>query len=118
MGGGRGVEVGLIGVALGWGWVRNFWFRAVHVLAIGIVVVQALAGVLCPLTTLENHLRERAGEATYAGSFVGHWVHELIFYEASPSVFTVSYCLFGAAVVATMLLAPPKWPGKVGGGRR
>jgi len=106
----------LLGIPLRWRWVRNFWFRTLHFLAIGIVVVQALLGVLCPLTTLENHLRRQAGEATYPGSFVAHWVHELIFYDAPPRVFTISYCLFGAAVLATLLLAPPRWPWRRGSG--
>jgi len=33
-----------------------------------------LAGWPCPLTTLENALRERAGVAPYSGSFVGHYL--------------------------------------------
>ena len=33
-----------------------------------------LAGWPCPLTTLENALRARAGERPYAGSFVGHYL--------------------------------------------
>ena len=108
----------LLGIALRWRWVRNFWFRTLHFLAIGVVVAQALLGVLCPLTTLEKHLRGQAGQATYPGSFVAHWVHELIFYEAPPRVFTISYCLFGAAVLATLLLAPPRWPGRRGSDKR
>ena len=109
-----GMLVILLGIAVRWRWVRNFWFRTLHFLAIGIVVVQAVLGVLCPLTTLENHLRRQAGQATYPGSFVGHWVHELVFYESPPRVFTISYCLFGAAVLATLLLAPPRWPWRSG----
>jgi hypothetical protein len=100
----------LAGLALRWKWVRNFWFRAVHVLMILIVVVQALVGVRCPLTILEKQLRLKAGEATYTGSFIGHWVHELIFYRGPPWVFAVCYCAFGAVVLATLILAPPRWP--------
>ncbi len=33
-----------------------------------------LASWPCPLTTLENALRARAGEAPYPGSFVGHYL--------------------------------------------
>ena len=29
----------LVGIVLKWKWVRNFWFRMVHFLAIAIVVV-------------------------------------------------------------------------------
>ncbi len=105
-----GLLVILLGAGLGWGWVRNFWFRTGHLLAIGVVVAQALLGVLCPLTTLEKRLRIAAGDATYPGSFVAYWAHRLIFYDAPTWVFTVCYCLFGAVVLATLLLWPPRLP--------
>src|SRR2546425_8327969 len=51
------VILGLLAVWTGrflrWSWVRNFWFRVAHLLAIGIVAAQALGGVICPLTTWE-----------------------------------------------------------------
>jgi uncharacterized protein DUF2784 len=31
-------------------------------------------GWICPLTPLENHFRDRAGEAGYTGGFVEHYV--------------------------------------------
>ena len=105
-----GMLVILLGVTRRWRWVRNFWVRSVHFLMILLVVVQALSGVICPLTLLENHLREEAGQAVYCGSFIGHWAHELIFYNGPPWVFTLCYCLFGAGVLATLLLAPPERP--------
>jgi hypothetical protein len=99
----------LVGLGLGWGWVRNPWFRVAHLLAIAIVAVQALAGVACPLTTLENSLRLRAGQATYPGAFIGYWAHRLTFYEAPPWAFTTAYTLFGLAVLGTFVMAPPRW---------
>ena len=35
----------LIGAVLRWRWVRNFWFRVIHLTAIGIVVAEALFGI-------------------------------------------------------------------------
>jgi hypothetical protein len=49
------------GWLLRWGWVRNFWFRLIHLASIGIVAAQAVVGIICPLTTLERYLR-REGE--------------------------------------------------------
>lgn len=105
-----GMAAILLGVTLRWRWTRNFWFRAAHFLAIAIVVVQALLGIVCPLTVLEGILRERAGQEGYPGSFIAYWAHELIFYRGTPAVFTTCYCLFGAAVLAMLFLAPPRWP--------
>src|SRR5262249_24175615 len=51
----------LLGVVFRWGWVRNFWFRTLHLTAIGIVVLEALIGMNCPLTDWEDRLREMAG---------------------------------------------------------
>jgi hypothetical protein len=112
------VVFGLIAILAGavfrWGWVRNFWFRAIHLIMIGIVVGEALAGVPCPLTVWEKELRTRAGEVAYAGDFLGYWAHRLIFYEAPPWFFTLAHILFGLAVLAAFVLAPPRWPGRKG----
>ena len=45
-----GMAAILAGIALGWQWVRNFWFRGVHFLMIAAVAVESLLGILCPLT--------------------------------------------------------------------
>ncbi len=68
----------LIGRMFGWKWIRNFWFRAAHLVMIGVVVVESLFGITCPLTTWENSLRRAAGESARTESFVGRWVHDLL----------------------------------------
>lgn len=100
----------LIGIIRHWGWVRNFYFRAAHLLAIAIVSVEGLAGIVCPLTTLENWLRRKSGRQSYSGDFVGRCLHELIFVELSPALLTLAYLGFGAAVLLTFWAAPPRWP--------
>ncbi len=104
-----GLVASLIGACLRWQWIRNFWFRVIHLSMIGIVVFEALMGITCPLTTLEHQLRVAAGQEANSGSFVGRWVHELLFFDAPPWVFTTVYCVFGAIVLATFILAPPRW---------
>jgi len=105
------VILGLILVFYGgarrWGWIRNPWFRLSHLAAIGVVVVQAWFGMTCPLTTLEMMLRERAGDAVYGGSFVAHWLHQLLYYEGPDWVFTVCYTVFGLLVVASWICVRP-----------
>lgn len=101
----------LTGGALGWSWVRNPWFRLLHLLAIVIVVIQSWLSVICPLTTIEMLLRSRAGEPTYAGSFITHWLGTILYYQAPPWVFVVCYSAFGALVVASWFwVRPHRWP--------
>lgn len=99
----------LLGIAFGWRWVRNRWFRLIHLAMIAIVVGESLAGVPCPLTVWEHRLRERAGQASFDGDFIAYWVHRLIFFQAEPWVFTVVYLAFGAAVAAAWIITPPRW---------
>lgn len=94
----------LIGLLAHWSWIHNRAFRITHLIAIGIVVLQAWFGQLCPLTLWENDLRRRAGEAGYSESFIEHWLHEILFYRAEPWVFTTIYTLFGALVLFVWFL--------------
>jgi hypothetical protein len=99
----------LAGFAIGWEWVRNLTFRATHLAAIALVCVEALTGAMCPLTTLEDYLRQKGGETPYPGDFIGYWAHNLIFYDAPFWVFTVIYLIFGGLVVLVFILAPPRF---------
>lgn len=98
----------LVGGYRSWSWVRNVWFRGVHLAGIAVVVAQAWAGVICPLTTLEMWLRSRARLVTYEGSFIEHWLQRLLFYEAPWWVFAIVYTLFAALVLASWLMVPPR----------
>jgi hypothetical protein len=49
----------VIGILLHWQWVRNRWFRWIHLSMISIVAVEAIVQFECPLTTWENGLRDR-----------------------------------------------------------
>lgn len=84
----------------GWAWVRNPWLRWLHLLAMAVVVLQAWFGALCPLTTLEMWLRRQAGDVSYNGAFIAHWLHELLFFDAPVWIFAFIYTLFGALVLA------------------
>ena len=93
-----------LGYAIGWRWVRNWWFRVLHFAAIGVVAIEAVLGVWCPLTLLEDWLRP--GDA--GGSFVQRWVHAVLFYDWPLSVFTALYLGFSAVVGLTFVLLPPE----------
>ena len=102
-----GLPLIFIGAWRGWSWVRRPDFRFTHLAAIALVTVQAWAGVVCPLTTLEMHWRGAAGETVYGGTFMAHWLGRCLYVEAPPWAFTVAYTLFGAAVVLSLILVRP-----------
>jgi hypothetical protein len=103
-----GLAAVLVGGLRGWGWVRNAWLRTIHLLTIVVIVIQAWCGVLCPLTVWEQQLRRAAGQQTYQGAFIADLVHDVLFVEAPAWVLTALYTAFGAAVLVSMLLVPPR----------
>lgn len=98
----------LLGKARGWFWVRNPWFRLLHITAIGVVTVTSWFGAMCPLTVWEKTLRLHAGEAVYTGSFIPHVLEKFLYYNAPMWVFTVCYTLFAAIVAASWFWVRPR----------
>jgi hypothetical protein len=103
-----GLVLILVGIARGWRWVRNCWFRVAHLVAILIVAVEAIFDIACPLTVWEFRLRAWGGQTVNNGTFIGNLLHELIFYEAPPWAFTTAYVGFALLVALTFVLAPPR----------
>ncbi len=91
--------------------VRNFYFRAAHLLAMGYVALQSAMGKICPLTIWEEELRLRAGaEAPYEGSFVQHWVHRVLFLDLNAATFAAIYVGFFLLFILTWWFVPPRAP--------
>ncbi|MEH6551675.1 MAG: DUF2784 domain-containing protein [Pseudomonadales bacterium] len=105
------VVAGLILIYIGhltqWSWVKNPWFRIVHLIGIVIVVLQSWIGVLCPLTTWEMALRKKAGAEAYTGSFIQHWLQSLLYYSAAEWVFIAIYTVFGCLALASWFIVRP-----------
>lgn len=96
-----------LGLLLRWSWVRNIWFRVLHLAGIGIVVLQSWLGVICPLTTWEMVVREKAGAETYSGSLIQHWLQSILYYSAPEWVFIVCYTVFGGFALASWFIVRP-----------
>lgn len=97
----------LLGRFLGWRWVRNRVFRIVHLVAIGVVVVQSWVGVICPLTSWEMILRENAGGEAYSSSFIQYWLQKFLYYNAPEWFFIVLYTAFGGLVLVSWYAVRP-----------
>lgn len=98
-----------LGGGLGWRFVRNFWFRVVHFSAIGVVAVEALMGLPCPLTLVEEWLRIEGGQMGYGSDFLVYWAHHLLYPEAIPDgLFDVLHVLCAILVIGLWVLIPPR----------
>ncbi len=91
-----------------WLWIRNRCFRVLHLVGVGVVVVQSCFGILCPLTTLEMWLRSQTAARQYGGSFIHYWFERFLYYNAPEWVFTVVYTAFSLLVINTWVRFPPQ----------
>ena len=96
-----------VGHFRGWAFVRNFYFRIVHLLLIGIVAAESLFGIWCPLTSWEQELRS---EPIHQNGFIAHWLHKVLFYDFPAWVFTAAYLLFFLLVAVTFYIVRPQFP--------
>jgi hypothetical protein len=108
----------VIGGFFHWRWVANRIFRFIHLAAVLFVSLEAIIGTSCPLTELEYLLRDKAGQMGDRDiTFVGRLIRSIIFYDLPPIFFTLLYVGFGALVLLTFFLVPPKKPPKKREGR-
>src|SRR5260370_18835684 len=84
----------LIGLALKWSWVRNPWFRVIHLIAIVVVGLEAAGGITCPLTDWEDQARLAAGQTVEQGTFIGRIAHNLLFYDCDQWYFDMGHIAF------------------------
>jgi Protein of Unknown function (DUF2784) len=71
------------GLILGWRWVREPRFRALHLAAVLFVALRSVAGLPCPLTVLENRLRSEP-----ANNELVRWAHAAALRGENPKQFT------------------------------
>jgi hypothetical protein len=75
-------------------WPRIAW---VHIPAAAWGAWVEFAGWVCPLTPMENWLRQRGGQATYTASFVDQYVLPVLY---PPALSREIQWLLGAVVLA------------------
>jgi hypothetical protein len=71
-----GFVVVILGGVLALWWRRLIWL---HLPAAAWGILIEFTGWICPLTPLENYLRERSGMVTYQGDFIQHDVVALLY---------------------------------------
>lgn len=80
-------------------WRRLVWW---HVPAVVWAVLIEVAGWICPLTPLEQHLRRAAGLAAYEGGFVAHYLLPVLYPEGLTR--EVQWLLAGGVLAVNALV--------------
>jgi hypothetical protein len=80
-------------------WPSLAW---VHLPAVVWGIVVELTGWICPLTPLENYLRQLAGKSSYSGDFIEQYLIPIIY----PANFTAAtqYILGGLVIAVNLIL--------------
>ena len=92
---------------------RHRWLAIPHLLAAAWgVYVEAMPGILCPLTPLENAFALRAGEAGYQGSFIEHYLVPILYPEGLTRA--MQWTLAAVVVVANAAAYSWAWRRHVG----
>ena len=79
-----------IGYNLDWLWIKNKKLRLLHLGMMIFITFETLLGMACPLTILENNLRDINENQL----FVSKWMSEIIYWDFPSKFFIVLYCLF------------------------
>ena len=103
--------VGFILLGALWG-RRNRIVRNVHLSGLGLAIFLNLMGWYCPLTYLELWLRQRHSPGLgYPGSFIVHYLEELIYVQVSMRVMLVLTLLL---LIITLLVYFGRGRGRAG----
>lgn len=101
---------GLVLIPLGawcqWRWVRAFWWRLAHLLALATVAIQAVAGRACFLTDWQAQLND----GSQATPLIAGWINRLIYLPLPLWVFAVAYVIVWIYVALLWWRVRPRSP--------
>ena len=103
------VPVVIVGWICRWAWVRNSWFRNIHLAMIALVVLETALNIECPLTRWERELRAVDGVKAEERGCIQYWMRTILFVQVSTDDLAISYVSFGIAVALLFVAVPPRW---------
>lgn len=100
----------LIGAKLQWKWIRIRWLRRIHVAMILFVMIEYFIGMMCPLTVLEEYLRQQPAEkSVYPMGFFPALISKILFSDFEPWVYGAIY-VAGAFIIILLYRKVPPHP--------
>ena len=92
-----------IGYKLDWNWIKNRNLRLLHLFLMGVITVETIAGLTCPLTVLENMFRD----VGYSTSFLSYWIAQILYWDLPSQVFVILYWLCLGWLLILWKVCPP-----------
>ena len=72
-----------------WEWVKNIYFRSIHLILMGIILIETILGFMCPLTILENFLRADKK----IDNIFSKIIHQIMYWDFTNYQFIILYLL-------------------------
>lgn len=80
-----GQAIIMVGWVFRWQFIRQPVFRIIHLVTVAFVAMEAVIGMICPLTEWEYNLRHMAGQSIDRDlSFIARLIRMIIFYDFPP----------------------------------
>jgi len=92
-----------LGYKLGWNWIKKRNLRILHLSLIGVITIETILGLACPLTVLENMFRD----VEYSMSFMSYWIAQILYWDLPRQVFVMLYLLCFGWVLILWKICPP-----------
>ena len=78
-----------IGYFQKWEWVKNKYYRSIHLILMGIVSIETILGFMCPLTILENYFRDDIK----VDNKLTEIAHQILYWDLPNYQFIILYIL-------------------------
>ena len=72
-----------------WKWVKNKYYRLIHLVLMGIIFIETILGFMCPLTILENFLRNDIE----INNKITQIIHQIMYWDLPTYQFIILYLL-------------------------
>ena len=72
-----------------WEWVKNKYYRLIHLVLMGIILIETILGFMCPLTILENFLRNNIE----VDNNLTQIIHQIMYWNLPNYQFIILYIL-------------------------
>ena len=72
-----------------WKWVKNKYYRLIHLILMGIIFIETILGFMCPLPILENFLRNNIE----INNKITQIIHQIMYWDLPTYQFIILYLL-------------------------